>query len=658
MLRLAKKMQDCIFLVVCLVVSSTLAMSVDDGNMVDIDEKKNTTDDLLVDDIHEVPENARSTILGGPGLWKSPVPYVLDKSLDLNAKGVILRAFDQFRVKSCIDFKPRDTEEYYLSFQNLVGCWSYVGRTFFNGQEISIDAGCDHIAIVEHTILHALGFYHEEIRHDRDDYVQINFDNVIAGQEGYFKKLGSDLSATHNVSYDYLSVMHSGKNVLSNGNGSTIITKDHKFQNVIGQRLDMSPRDAQKLKLLYKCNSTVASMFFCDFSNGMMCQMSQMSSCAQSDSEWEVVTQVSSGPSTDHTTLPAGNGENGQETGYFIHASTSSGQEGDSAWLGTKIMSTQRECKVQCLQFYYFHSGNESDELNIWIREFQDEHDTRGTLRLMGQITGPPTSHWKLHHVSLNATKNFQVVFEVRKGAGNSTGGFSIDDINLSETECPHVTLQIDNLGRLLNTSTFGTAIYSPRQYSKEGYAYRIAAVLYKTFLGMYVEILSGDNDDQLEWPCLQKQVTFQMLDQTPDMKMQMSKQWSEVTHETHNLSNGISWWDNPRKNGSIVFHENGEAVYGGILVGYHYFAFLEELQTREFLKGGSAIFMFSFEDLTPLVNGNSLPCPQVQPMNITARSRNWDEGPCFLTGVPGFSPGLVASLLLTLLLPIISMLA
>uniref|UniRef100_A0A3B3TZ44 Metalloendopeptidase n=1 Tax=Poecilia latipinna TaxID=48699 RepID=A0A3B3TZ44_9TELE len=183
--------------------------------------------------------------------------------LDLNAKGVILRAFDQFRVKSCIDFKPRDTEEYYLSFQNLVGCWSYVGRTFLNGQELSIDAGCDHIAIVEHTILHALGFYHEEIRHDRDDYVQINFDNVIAGQEGYFKKLGSDLSTTHNVSYDYLSVMHSGKNVLSNGNGSTIITKDHKFQNVIGQRLDMSPRDAQKLKLLYKCSKSYNT----DYSN-------------------------------------------------------------------------------------------------------------------------------------------------------------------------------------------------------------------------------------------------------------------------------------------------------------------------------------------------------------------------------------------------------
>ena len=41
---------------------------------------------------------------------------------ELNAKGVILRAMDQFRLKSCFDFKPRDDEDYYISFQKLDGC--------------------------------------------------------------------------------------------------------------------------------------------------------------------------------------------------------------------------------------------------------------------------------------------------------------------------------------------------------------------------------------------------------------------------------------------------------------------------------------------------------------------------------------------------------
>lgn len=76
-----------------------------------------------------------------------------------------------------------------------------------------------------------------------------------------------------------------------------------------------------------------------------------------------------------------------------MHASTASGQEGDSAWLETKRMSPTRECHVQCLQFYYYHSGSQSDQLNIWIREFQDEGDSKGNLRLVGQITGEENGH-------------------------------------------------------------------------------------------------------------------------------------------------------------------------------------------------------------------------------------------------------------------------
>lgn len=78
----------------------------------------------------------------------------------------------------------------------------------------------------------------------------------------------------------------------------------------------------------------------------------------------------------------------GEDEGYFMHASTASGYEGDSARLETRMMDVKRECNVQCLQFYYYHSGSESDQLNIWIREFWNEGDVTGTVRLVGQITG------------------------------------------------------------------------------------------------------------------------------------------------------------------------------------------------------------------------------------------------------------------------------
>lgn len=81
----------------------------------------------------------------------------------------------------------------------------------------------------------------------------------LPGTESNFNKVESDVSTTHGVPYDYMSVMHYGKDAFSNGNGNgtTIITIDPKYQDVIGQRLDMSPSDALELNLLYNCSESL-----------------------------------------------------------------------------------------------------------------------------------------------------------------------------------------------------------------------------------------------------------------------------------------------------------------------------------------------------------------------------------------------------------------
>ena len=54
--------------------------------------------------------------------------------------------------------------------------------------------------------------------------------------------------------------------------------------------------------------------------------------------------------------------------------------------------------------------------------------------------------------------------------------------------------------------------------------------------------------------------------------------------------------WDNPRLVGLPYVDDNGETIFAGSLFGRSTFSDKNELKTREFLKGGSVIFTFSFQ--------------------------------------------------------------
>ncbi|XP_036393814.1 meprin A subunit beta-like [Megalops cyprinoides] len=659
------------FLIVGLILQETLSMPQPFFNVSVLEEidnlditKINKDLNLLEGDILQSPR--RSAILGNEYRWTSPVPYVFESGLEMNAKGVILRAFEQFRLKTCMDFKPRDTELNYVSVKKDAGCFSYVGNARIGGQILSIGLGCDYLGIVEHEFLHALGFYHEQSRYDRDDYVTIVWENILTGREHNFLKYSKNETTTLDTQYDYTSVMHYGKNEFANRTGPTIITKLPEFQDVIGQRLEMSQTDVVRLNRLYNCTSSIAFLEQCSFENETLCKMAR---CSRSNATWESVTYSPGGPVSGHTSLGmstvstssfGGTNETNTTspqngTDFFMHFSTATGEEGDRAKLESRRMTPRRACTVQCLQFYYYHTGNESDQLNVWIREFEDDRDPTGTRRLVGQITGAPADYWQLQHVPLNATKTFQVEFEGIKGAGNSTGGFSIDDINLSETECPDRILQIRNAEQLIADRMY-RLINSPRYYSRDGYGFQVLAVVGLDVIAVYTRLVSGNNDDQLQWPCAWRQITVGVLDQDPHIQQRMSYQVSITTDPTQQT------WDDPRKVGNLITDSSGATFYAN--QAFRLFVMGQQnLMRRAFIKGGDIFLLITIQDISGLLFNNSLECSTELPsQNFTLFSGDHkDDGPCVIpkieTTVPptttttaSFSPRMVSSPAIVLL--------
>lgn len=69
----------------------------------------------------------------------------------------------------------------------------------------------------------ALGFYHMQSAHDRDDYVTIVWDKISPGKEHNFNKY-TNTEVTHfNTTYDYYSVMHYGPYGFSTDGSATIV---------------------------------------------------------------------------------------------------------------------------------------------------------------------------------------------------------------------------------------------------------------------------------------------------------------------------------------------------------------------------------------------------------------------------------------------------
>ncbi|XP_037029201.1 zinc metalloproteinase nas-13-like [Bradysia coprophila] len=154
--------------------------------------------------------------------------------------------------RTCMRFKTRTTETDYVRVFQGSGCYSYVGR-IGGRQDLSLGNGCVFMGTIVHEVIHAIGFYHEQSRSDRDNYVIINWENIAEGQQHNFDKFEDTMVSPFNVPYDYSSVMHYSRTAFSKNGLDTITVKSGAE---IGHRSAMSNLDWTKVNNMY-CPNTL-----------------------------------------------------------------------------------------------------------------------------------------------------------------------------------------------------------------------------------------------------------------------------------------------------------------------------------------------------------------------------------------------------------------
>ena len=177
------------------------------------------------------------------------VPYVLSPDPPPAAREAVALAMKDFHENTCVRFVPRAGEVGYLNIVAGDGCYSYVGRLGTEPQDVSIGTGCERKGIAIHELLHAIGFYHEHSRSDRDTAVTVHLENVMQGYESQFQKLKEPQNRLFGA-LDYGSVMLYGRTFFSKNGLATLVPSTDAE---IGQRVGFSQVDLAAVRSLYCC---------------------------------------------------------------------------------------------------------------------------------------------------------------------------------------------------------------------------------------------------------------------------------------------------------------------------------------------------------------------------------------------------------------------
>jgi len=207
--------------------------------------------------------------LGSFTPWPSGnVYYSFSNNISAIAQKAFLDAANEWATFANLHFIAHTTQANYVTIAentntNIDGGFSFSAVGMLGGQQFLEVAPTSWTrATICHELGHTLGLVHEHQRSDRNSYVTILTNNILPGYEGNFILL---TDSQNQGAYDFLSIMHYGRNALSiSSSVNTIETLPAYTQyiNIMGQRDDpvLSVSDRAGMATIYGPGPTLTNI--------------------------------------------------------------------------------------------------------------------------------------------------------------------------------------------------------------------------------------------------------------------------------------------------------------------------------------------------------------------------------------------------------------